>query len=106
VWDFNIPIAILLCAACGVARFLGFLPSTTQEKPKMTQTISAVISNDRPATERDTLRILAIGSREGITETIHTLHRLGFADAGAWSPLLPVPNSNDLMSILTRHRQR
>jgi hypothetical protein len=72
----------------------------------MTQTIPAVISNDRTQTERDTLRILAIGFREGITETIHTLHRLGFADAGAWSPLLSVPNSSDLMSILTRHRQR
>ncbi|MBW4542669.1 MAG: hypothetical protein KME43_26605 [Myxacorys chilensis ATA2-1-KO14] len=52
----------------------------------------------------DRLRLLAIGTREGVTETIHTLHVLGYAEAGAWSPVLPVPNSTEVMSILTRQR--
>ena len=52
----------------------------------------------------DRLRLLAIGSREGVIETIHTLHVLGYADVGAWSPVLPVPNSTEVMSILTRQR--
>ena len=52
----------------------------------------------------DRVRLLAIGSREGVTETIHTLHVLGYAEVGAWSPMLPVPNSTEVMSILTRQR--
>ena len=52
----------------------------------------------------DRLRLLAIGTREGVIETIHTLHVLGYADVGAWSPVLPVPNSTEVMSILTRQR--
>jgi hypothetical protein len=52
----------------------------------------------------DRLRLLAIGSREGVIETIHTLHVLGYAEVGAWSPVLPVPNSTEVMSILTRQR--
>jgi hypothetical protein len=54
--------------------------------------------------KNDRLRLLAIGSREGVTETIHTLHVLGYADVGAWSPMLPMPNSTEVMSILTRQR--
>jgi hypothetical protein len=52
----------------------------------------------------DRLRLLAIGTREGVTQTIHTLHALGYAEAGAWSPVLPVPNSTEVMSIFTRQR--
>ena len=52
----------------------------------------------------DRLRLLAIGTREGVIETIHTLHVLGYADVGAWSPVLPVPNSTEVMSSLTRQR--
>jgi hypothetical protein len=52
----------------------------------------------------DRLRLLAIGTRAGVIETIHTLHVLGYAEAGAWSPMLPVPNSTEVMSILMRQR--
>ena len=54
--------------------------------------------------QRERLQLLVIGSREGVTKTIHNLHRRGFAEAGAWSPLLPAPNSGEVMSILTRYR--
>ncbi|MBF2025245.1 MAG: peptide ABC transporter substrate-binding protein [Oscillatoriales cyanobacterium C42_A2020_001] len=56
-----------------------------------------------PASDRESLRILIIGSRRGVTGTIQTLHRLRFAEVREWSPLLPAPNSGEVMSILTRY---
>jgi hypothetical protein len=56
--------------------------------------------------ERERLRILIIGSRDGVIETIHDLYGRGFAEVGAWSPLLPAPSSGEVMSILTRDRRR
>jgi hypothetical protein len=53
--------------------------------------------------EREALRVLVIGSRKGVINTIHTLHRLGFAEVGEWSPLLPAPAQGEVMSILTRY---
>ncbi|MBF2049651.1 MAG: hypothetical protein EDM05_043635 [Leptolyngbya sp. IPPAS B-1204] len=50
---------------------------------------------------RESVRLLAIGSRRGVLHVIHRLHRLNFAEAGAWSPLLPGPNPGEVMSILT-----
>ncbi|MGV0029100.1 hypothetical protein [Phormidesmis priestleyi] len=63
----------------------------------------------RPETtfvQGEKLRHLIIGSREGVIETTHTLHHLKYAEAGLWSPLLPAPVSGEVMSILTRCRQR
>jgi hypothetical protein len=65
-----------------------------------------LLSTDERSLEGEKIRLLAIGSREGVIETIHTLHRLGYAEVGAWSPVLPVPNSSEVMSILMRQRFR
>jgi len=54
-----------------------------------------------PEPERETVRLLAIGSRQEIIAVIHKLHKLNFAEVGAWSPLLPGPNPGEAMSILT-----
>jgi hypothetical protein len=56
--------------------------------------------------DRDRLRFLIIGSRDGVIETIHDLYHRGFAEPSAWSPLLPAPSSGEVMSILTRDRRR
>jgi hypothetical protein len=56
--------------------------------------------------ERERLRVLIIGSRDGVIETIHDLYRCDFAEVNAWSPLLPAPSSGEVMSILTRDRRR
>jgi hypothetical protein len=56
--------------------------------------------------EGEKVRVLVIGSRGGVIETIHTLHSLGYAEVGAWSPLLPAATDGEVMSILTRQRQR
>ena len=57
-----------------------------------------------PKPESEKLCVLIIGSRAGVTETIQTLQKVRYAEAGSWSPILPVPNSTEVMSILTRHR--
>jgi hypothetical protein len=56
--------------------------------------------------KRERLRVLIISSRNGVIETIHDLHRRNFAEVSLWSPLLPSPSLNEVMSILTRYRRR
>jgi hypothetical protein len=51
------------------------------------------------------LRVLLIGSADGITATIHNLHRRGFAAVSEWSPLVPV-GQGELMSVLTKRLRR
>jgi hypothetical protein len=56
--------------------------------------------------EGEKVRLLVIGSAEGVTEVIHALHHLGYAEVGAWSRILPIPDEGAFMSILTRHRRQ
>ncbi len=58
-----------------------------------------------PVPDREPLRVLLVGSRKGVNNTILTLYRLGFAQVSEWSPLLPAPNPGEVMSILTRYIQ-
>ena len=53
----------------------------------------------------ESLRVMLIGSTEGITATIHNLHRRGFAAVGDWSPLLPW-GEGEMMSVLTKRLWR
>jgi hypothetical protein len=55
--------------------------------------------------DTEPLRVMLIGSAAGITETIHNLHRRGFAEVGAWSPLMPW-GEGEMMSVLTKRRNR
>ncbi len=71
----------------------------------MNMSIQEIVSSlSTRSDDKERLRILVIGTPEGVTETIHTLERLRYADVKSWSPLLPVPNSDEVMSILTRWR--
>ncbi|MGV0027404.1 hypothetical protein [Phormidesmis priestleyi] len=56
--------------------------------------------------EFEALRVLIIGSADGVTETIQNLHVRRFANATDWSPLLPAPSFGEVMSILTRQRRK
>jgi alkanesulfonate monooxygenase SsuD/methylene tetrahydromethanopterin reductase-like flavin-dependent oxidoreductase (luciferase family) len=57
--------------------------------------------------EREQVKLVVLGSVAGVKEQIHKLHVLGFADAGDWSRLLPVPEIEDVvMSVLVRYRRR
>jgi hypothetical protein len=65
--------------------------------------------NDSPAIptgDREKFKLIAVGSAEGIREMIHRIHVCGIAEAGAWSRLLPTPNSAELMSVLLIYRRR
>jgi hypothetical protein len=53
-----------------------------------------------PLSDREPVKILVVGSREGVLRIIHTLHTRGFADANEWSRLLPTGNAAEVMAIL------
>jgi len=55
---------------------------------------------------QEQMRILLISSPTWVTETIHDLHARGFADTNDWSSKLPGANPDEVVSILTRRRQR
>ena len=69
-------------------------------KPVPEAAMQKTTSGSQP--DRQPLRLLAIGSRQAVIQTVHTLFLLGFAEVGEWSPLLPGPNPGEVMSILTR----
>jgi hypothetical protein len=56
--------------------------------------------------ESEKVRLIVIGSPEGIMDVMRSLHRLRYAEVGAWSQILPIPEKPAFMSILTRHRRR
>ncbi|MDY6941048.1 MAG: hypothetical protein SWY16_25745 [Cyanobacteriota bacterium] len=63
------------------------------------------IQPDNPqsiAPQRESLKLLIIGSASSVTRTIHSLHCRGFAEVGDWSPLQPTSNPGEVMSILVR----
>ena len=82
-----------------------FDPTALTGEDKPTQPPDADVISDISETppERESLRVLLIGSRNGVINTIQTLYRLGFAEVAEWSPLLPAPNPGEVMSILTRY---
>ncbi|KAM3098634.1 hypothetical protein ACKFKF_17070 [Phormidesmis sp. 146-12] len=57
-----------------------------------------------PAWER--VLMLLISSPDGLSDTIRNLHARGFAEAATWSRPLPIPNSQEVMSVLSKRRMR
>jgi hypothetical protein len=55
----------------------------------------------RFSADYEPLRVMLIGSAEGITATIHNLHRRGFAEVGDWSPLI-LWGQGEMVSVLTK----
>ncbi len=51
---------------------------------------------------RETIHITIIGSAIGIDLVVKILHRLGFAEARAWSKLQNDPNTGRPMRVLTK----
>lgn len=52
--------------------------------------------------EREKIKHILIGSSFAVMNTIQILHKLGYADADEWSPLLPTSNPGEFESILIR----
>ncbi|MBW4539223.1 MAG: hypothetical protein KME43_08750 [Myxacorys chilensis ATA2-1-KO14] len=80
--------------------------SFVEPQPPHENALQTVVASPPPLTQQERLRIIIVGTSTGVTETIHTLHRRGFAEAGDWSPLLPTGTADEVMSILTRHQRR
>lgn len=61
--------------------------------------------------EGEPLRHILLGSPGGIRQTIHLLHTLRYVENVLWSPLVPIPNDQliitprqgEVMSILVKH---
>jgi hypothetical protein len=56
--------------------------------------------------DREPIKLILIGSAEGVREKITLMYQRRIAEVGDWSRLMPVPNSDEVMSILTLYRQR
>jgi hypothetical protein len=57
---------------------------------------------DSAAAEQLCLRMLLISTPEEVTWTIHDLQARRFTEVRFWSPLLPIPDSDQVLSIYTR----
>ncbi|WP_448596354.1 hypothetical protein [Thermoleptolyngbya sp.] len=73
--------------------------------------LSNMAESQVPATppvnpEREPVKIMVVGSRWAVLLIIHTLHRLGFAQAGEWSKLQVEPATRQWMSVLTKWLRR
>ncbi|MEQ8958503.1 MAG: hypothetical protein RLP02_11355 [Coleofasciculus sp. C2-GNP5-27] len=51
------------------------------------------------------LKVLVISTPQGVSSTIHTLYRLGYAQVSEWSKPQPTQNPGEVMSILSRRIQ-
>lgn len=51
-------------------------------------------------------KVILVGEPEWVTRSIYSLHALGFADSGLWTPLLPTKNPGEVISTLQRHRKQ
>lgn len=69
-------------------------------------------NSDRPndgcaVAEQEILRVAVTGSRDGVLQTISTLHQLGFAKIGDWSRLQRGARPGEVVSVLiVRRRSR
>ena len=53
---------------------------------------------------RRPLRVVLLGSRQDVIETIKNLHRRGFAEAGEWSAPIPCPDGTTVERLLPRRQ--
>ena len=61
------------------------------------------VDSPRLGRDREPIRLLLVGFRQGITTMIQTLHHLNVAQPYEWSQLTPEPCSGKLMSVMTRY---
>jgi hypothetical protein len=80
--------------------------------PDDNESVTVALEEDRPnddsaaVSEQEVVLLTVVGSPKGVTETILTLYRLGFAEVGDWSPVQRAANPKQVMSVLIRRRKR
>lgn len=75
----------------------------TEEFLRDTNETPAPEASSASSVRRDFVKVLIIGSPQGVNSTIRTLYSRGFAEVTAWSPLQPTSNPGEVMSVLGRH---
>jgi alkanesulfonate monooxygenase SsuD/methylene tetrahydromethanopterin reductase-like flavin-dependent oxidoreductase (luciferase family) len=93
-----------------VARFFGLKSKKSGENIMAQEFLSDSTGSARPNSdagepEREAVDFMIIGSREGVMAEIRKFYAMGFAQVDEWSPLIPVPNSHRMMTILVRYRK-
>ncbi|NJO43497.1 MAG: hypothetical protein HC769_29695 [Cyanobacteria bacterium CRU_2_1] len=68
--------------------------------------IEARSNPERGSGDRELLRMILVGSPDGVREKIAFFHARGLKEQGLWSPLLPTPNPGEVMSICTCYRAK
>jgi hypothetical protein len=79
-----------------------FLPDSEQTPTSPASSQALTPSNP----EREAVQILVIGSKEGVTNIVHSLHSHHFAEVREWSPLMRAPVPGKQMRILIRNVPR
>ena len=62
----------------------------------------AIPTSDPPPRRRETVRIMLIGSPDGIEAVMHRLYTVRFAEIYEWSQLQSEPHSGRLMRVMTK----
>jgi hypothetical protein len=75
-----------------------FIPDTSETRTPPASSNAPSESSPR----REPIKVLIIGSPQGVNNTIHTLYKRGFAEVTEWSPLQPTSNPGEVMSVLRR----
>ena len=89
-------------------------PSPIPELAELTESTTSFELSPLSPVEGEPLRHILLGSPGGVRQTIHLLHMLRYVENALWSPLVPIPNNQlmitprqgEVMSILVRHLQR
>jgi hypothetical protein len=75
-----------------------------QDNPQDTQTTASVEIRSTPAPSgREAVKIMLVGTPQGVVNIIHTLYHRGFAEVNKWSPPLPTAIPGEVMRVLVRH---
>jgi hypothetical protein len=75
-----------------------FIPDSDQTSEPETP-LPAIPPSDP---NRHPLKVLIVSSPKGVTNTIHTFYRLGYAEVSEWSKPQPTQNPGEVMSVLSR----
>ncbi|MEW6492836.1 MAG: hypothetical protein AB1589_10050 [Cyanobacteriota bacterium] len=75
-----------------------FLTDTSQPNSASVE----VRASTEPESGREFVKVIVVGSRQGVVKIIHTLYRLGFAEVTEWSSLTATAKSGEVMSVLRR----
>ena len=71
-------------------------------QPEFPQSLPSISLFEDASPNREPVRIVVMGSRAGVTSTIHLLYSKGFGHPNLWSPLLRTPAGDQLYSVFTR----